>query len=125
MKDQFFGVMIARGDLAVEIGIERLSEIQDEILWICEAAQAPAIWATQVLESLNKSGFATRSEGTDAARSVMAECVMINKGTHLIEVIESLRDILERSGGHRIKKRYLFRPLHIAQNFVNGSLKVN
>jgi len=124
MKDKTFGVMIARGDLAVEIGIERLSEIQDEILWICEAAHTPAIWATQVLESLNKSGFASRSEGTDAARSVMAECVMINKGTHLIEVIESLKDILKRSGGHRIKKRYLFRPLHIAQRFLASKFKV-
>jgi pyruvate kinase len=116
--------MIARGDLAVEIGIERLSEIQDEILWICEAAHTPAIWATQVLESLNKSGFASRSEGTDAARSVMAECVMINKGAHLIEVLESLKDILKRSGGHRIKKRYLFRPLHIAQRFLSSTFKL-
>ena len=37
MKDDVFGVMIARGDLAVEIGIERMSEIQEEILWISEA----------------------------------------------------------------------------------------
>ncbi|MBK9334453.1 MAG: pyruvate kinase, partial [Ignavibacteria bacterium] len=66
MKDKYFGVMIARGDLAVEIGFERMSEIQEEILWICEAAHIPVIWATQVLDSLNKSGIATRSEVTDA-----------------------------------------------------------
>jgi pyruvate kinase len=72
------------------------------------------------LESINKSGFASRSEGTDAARSVMAECVMINKGTHLIEVLESLKNILGRSGGHRAKKRYLFRPLAIAHRFLNN-----
>lgn len=120
MKYPHVGVMIARGDLAVEIGIERLSEIQDEILWICDAAHVPTIWATQVLESLNKSGFASRSEGTDAARSVMAECVMINKGTHLIEVLEALKNILGRSGGHRAKKRYLFRPLAIAHRFLNN-----
>jgi pyruvate kinase len=124
MKDSSFGVMIARGDLAVEIGMERMSEIQDEILWICEAAHAPAIWATQVLETLNKSGLALRSEVTDAARSVMAECVMINKGTYTIEVVESLREILKRSGGHRIKKRYLFRPLNIASRFLSGSLEL-
>jgi pyruvate kinase len=41
MTAETFGVMIARGDLAVEIGFERLSEIQDEILWICEAANIP------------------------------------------------------------------------------------
>lgn len=122
MKDSSFGVMIARGDLAVEIGMERMSEIQDEILWVCEAAHAPAIWATQVLETMNKSGFASRSEVTDAARSVMAECVMINKGKYMIEVVESLREILKRSGGHRIKKRYLFRPLGIASRFLASSL---
>lgn len=43
------GVMIARGDLAVECGFERLAEVQEEILWICEAAHIPVIWATQVL----------------------------------------------------------------------------
>ena len=52
-----FGIMVARGDLAVEIGYERLSEIQEELLWICEAAHVPVIWATQVLESLIKTGI--------------------------------------------------------------------
>ncbi|MBL0334512.1 MAG: pyruvate kinase [Chitinophagaceae bacterium] len=118
MKDQYFGLMIARGDLAVEIGFERMGEIQEEILWISEAAHVPVIWATQVLESLNKSGVATRSEITDASHAAMAECVMINKGDHTIEVIETLRDILKRTGGHHIKKRFTFRPLSIAENFM-------
>jgi pyruvate kinase len=118
MREALFAVMIARGDLAIEIGFERLSEIQEEILWICEAGHVPVIWATQVLESLNKSGLATRSEVTDAAHAVMAECVMINKGQHTIEVIEALKDILFRSGRHHAKKRYTFRALSIAGNFI-------
>jgi pyruvate kinase len=122
MREALFGVMIARGDLAVEIGFERMSEIQEEILWICEAAHVPAIWATQVLENLNKSGIATRSEVTDAAHAIMAECVLINKGSHTIEVIEALKDILYRSGAHHAKKRYTFRPLSIASSFI-GSVK--
>lgn len=117
MAESIFGVMIARGDLAVEIGFERLSEIQEEILWLCEAAHVPVIWATQVLETLNKSGIATRSEATDAARAVQAECVMLNKGKHLLVVLSTLRDILRRSGGHHAKKRYIFRPLKIAERF--------
>ena len=108
MQRPTFGVMIARGDLAVEIGFERMSEIQEEILWICESAHVPVIWATQVLDTLNKSGIATRSEVTDAAHAAMAECVMVNKGEHIIQVIETLRDILHRSGGHHVKKRYTF-----------------
>ena len=118
MAEPVFGVMIARGDLAVEIGFERLSEIQEEILWICEAAHVPVIWATQVLDSLNKSGIATRSEVTDAARAAHAECVMLNKGKHLLAVLATLRDILHRSGGHHLKKRYVFRPLNIAEQFL-------
>lgn len=57
---QPFGVMIARGDLAVAIGFERLAEMQEEILWLCEAAHVPVIWATQVLEEMVKSGLPTR-----------------------------------------------------------------
>lgn len=118
MREEVVGVMIARGDLAVEIGFERMSEIQEEIMWICEAAHVPVIWATQVLENLNKSGVATRSEITDAAHAAQADCVMINKGQHIIRVMETLRDIFVRIGGHHIKKRYTFRPLAIAVRFL-------
>ena len=120
MQEPVFGVMIARGDLAVEIGFERLSEIQEEILWLCEAAHVPVIWATQVLETLNKSGIATRSEVTDAVRAGQAECVMLNKGKYLLTVLATLQDILHRSGGHHIKKRYIFRPLKIAERFLGN-----
>lgn len=120
MKDDVFGVMIARGDLAVEVGFERMSEIQDEILWFCEAAHAPVIWATQVLETLHKTGIATRSEVTDAAHAVMAECVMINKGDYTLEVLHTLRDILFRNLGHHNKKTYNMRPLRIAKLFFEA-----
>ncbi|HNP23940.1 MAG TPA: pyruvate kinase [Panacibacter sp.] len=120
MQESVFAVMIARGDLAVEIGFERMSEIQEEILWISEAAHVPVIWATQVLETLNKSGIATRSEVTDAAYAGRSECVMINKGDYIINVIRSLVDILQRSGMHHAKKRYTFRPMNIASNFFDS-----
>lgn len=116
-KDEVFGVMIARGDLAVEIGFERLVEVQDEILWLCEAAHVPVIWATQVLENLHKSGVATRAEVTDAGHAARAECIMINKGEHTLEVLKTLRDISRRSAALRIKNRLLFRPLNIAREF--------
>ena len=119
MHDPVFGVMIARGDLAVEMGFEKMGQIQEEILWLCEAAHVPVVWATQVLETLNKSGIATRSEITDASHAAMAECVMINKGDHTIEVIETLQDILQLTGRHHIKRRFSFRPLIIAKTFLN------
>jgi len=121
MKHNLMGIMIARGDLAVEIGFERLSEIQDEILWICEAAHTPVIWATQVLESMNKHGLATRSEITDAAHAAQADCVMVNKGGYTIEVLKTLQNILSRSRKNNFKNRRLFRKLSIAQKFIlNG-----
>lgn len=119
MKEEFFGVMIARGDLAIEIGFEKLSEIQEEILWICEAAHVPVVWATQVLENLNKKGLATRSEITDVSHASGADCVMINKGTNILKVIETLKNIFGRMGSHHHKKRFVFRPLSIAVNFFN------
>jgi pyruvate kinase len=117
MEWPHFGVMIARGDLAVEIGFERMSEVQEEILWLCEAAHAPVIWATQVLENLNKTGLATRAEITDAAQSIQADCVMVNKGDYIEDVVVSLKNILTRSASHHSKKSYSLRPLQIAARF--------
>ena len=109
MRSPVSGVMIARGDLAVEIGWQRLAEVQEEILWMCEAAHMPVVWATQVLESLAKTGVPSRAEITDAAMSVRAECVMLNKGPYILEAMRVLSDILRRMQDHQIKKRPLMR----------------
>ena len=97
-------VMIARGDLAVEIGFERLSEMQEEILWLCEAAQVPVVWATQVLDGLLRDGQASRAETTDAAMGQRAECVMLNKGEYLAEAVAFLRSVMARMDRHQDKK---------------------
>lgn len=109
---QPFGVMIARGDLAVEIGYQRLAEIQEEILWLCEAARVPVIWATQVLENLVKEGAPSRGEMTDAAMAERAECVMLNKGPFIAEAITILDDVLTRMEAHQLKKTPQLRALH-------------
>ena len=105
------GIMIARGDLAVECGYERLAEVQEEILWAAEAAHMPVIWATQVLETLAKTGLPSRAEITDAAMGERAECVMLNKGPHILEAMRTLDDILRRMQAHQTKKRSLLRAL--------------
>lgn len=106
-----FGVMIARGDLAAEIGFERVAEMQEEILWICEAAGVPAIWATQVLEDLVKDGLPSRGEMTDAAMAARAECVMLNKGPAVGEAVSLLDRLLARMDGHIFKKTPTLRAL--------------
>ncbi len=111
MAGKAAGIMIARGDLAVECGYERLAEVQEEILWAAEAAHIPVIWATQVLETLAKTGLPSRAEITDAAMGERAECVMLNKGPHITEAMRTLNDILRRMQAHQSKKRPLLRAL--------------
>jgi len=108
------GVMVARGDLAVEMGFERLAEVQEEILWLCEAAHVPVVWATQVLETLAQTGRPSRAEVTDAAMSGRAECVMLNKGPHVVEAVRFLDDVLRRMQRHQKKKRAMLRKLSIS-----------
>ena len=104
-------MMIARGDLALELGFPRLAEMQEELLWMCEAASVPVIWATGVLEGLVKEGLPSRGEMTDAAMGARAECVMLNKGDYQLEGVKVLADVLERMGGHLHKKEPLMRAL--------------
>ncbi|OGU19954.1 MAG: pyruvate kinase [Hydrogenophilales bacterium RIFOXYD1_FULL_62_11] len=114
MRAPSCGVMIARGDLAVECGFERLAEVQEEILWLCEAAHVPVIWATQVLETLAREGRPSRAEITDAAMGRRAECVMLNKGPYIVSAVRVLDDILLRMQAHQAKKRSMLRELHLA-----------
>ncbi|MEB3319298.1 MAG: pyruvate kinase [Cyanobacteriota bacterium] len=88
------GVMIARGDLAIECGWEALAEIQEEILHLCAAAHVPCIWATQVLDSMVRHGTPTRAEITDAAMGARADALMLNKGPNLTATVQTLHTIL-------------------------------
>jgi pyruvate kinase len=112
MRRRRIGVMIARGDLAVECGYERMAEVQEEILWLCEAAHLPVIWATQVLEQLAKRGVPSRAEISDAAMGERAECVMLNKGPYVNDAVAALDNILRRMTSHHYKKNALLRTLH-------------
>jgi pyruvate kinase len=106
--------MVARGDLAVEIGFERLAEVQEEILWLCEAAHVPVIWATEVLATLARDGMPSRAEVTDAAMSGRAECVMLNKGPYVVGTVRFLCDVLARMRGHQDKKSSMLRALAVS-----------
>lgn len=115
MKYDPVGLMIARGDLAVELSFERLAEMQEELLWFGEACHLPVIWATQVLDSVAHSGLPTRAEVTDAAMSMRAECVMLNKGEHVAAATKMLADIIRKMEAHQYKKQSLYRRLAVAR----------
>lgn len=112
------GMMIARGDLAVEVGFMRIAEVQEQILWLAEAAHMPVIWATEILDNLVKKGKLTRAEISDAVKSVRAECAMLNKGPFITEGLRMLRDIDVRMSAHENKKMKTLRSLHVAFKFV-------
>jgi pyruvate kinase len=116
MRTRSCGVMIARGDLAIEAGFERMAEVQEEMLWIAEAGHVPAIWATEVLNNLAKEGTPSRAEVTDAAMSERAEAVMLNKGPYIIEAIRTLDDILGLMQEHQFKKRSLYPALRVGES---------
>lgn len=115
MQNYPVGVMIARGDLAIETGWKNIATIQEEILRICEAAHIPDIWATQVLENLAKKGTPSRAEITDAAASQRAECVMLNKGLHIKKAIRLLDRILRQMQGYQNKKENILSRLEHAE----------
>jgi pyruvate kinase len=108
---QPMAVMIARGDLAVEVGARRLSELQEEILWLCEAGHVPVVWATQVLDTFVRKGTRHRAEITDAAMAERAECVMLNKGAYVADAVSLLDDVLAAMEGHQFKKTSRLRAL--------------
>ena len=111
-----FGVMIARGDLAVETGYMRLAELQQQILWICEAADVPVVWATQVLDHMVSTGIPSRAEVTDAAEgAARAECVMLNRGDYIKESVSFLAEHLARMEANVYKKTPRLRALGIAK----------
>lgn len=98
MKIYPIGVMIARGDLAVEMGWEKIGRIQEEILSTCKAAHVTSIWATQVLENLAKKGIPSRAEITDTVMAQRADCIMLNKGPYILKAIKLLDTILKNLG---------------------------
>jgi pyruvate kinase len=125
MRHHPIGVMIARGDLAIECGWKELAQTQEEILWISEAAHIPIVWATQVLETMAKKGRPSRAEITDAASAEQAECVMLNKGPHIFEVIKILDEILISMQDYHEKKAPMLPPLKMLKPSISEEEKTN
>jgi pyruvate kinase len=107
MRHAPLGVMIARGDLALEVGWENLASVQEELLRLGEAAHIPIIWATQVLETLAKKGRPSRAEISDVALAERAEAVMLNKGAHILDTIQMLERIVQSMQRYQEKKTAL------------------
>ncbi len=117
MENYPVGVMIARGDLAIEAGWKDFAIIQEEILQLCEAAHLPDIWATQVLENLAKKGTPTRAEITDAAMAQRADCIMLNKGPYIEKAVRMLDKLIRKMQIIQNKKVTILPKLEFSESF--------
>ncbi len=94
------GIMIARGDMALNIDYSKVPLMQDRIIRVCRSAKKPVIVATQMLESMLNNRTPTRAEMTDVANAVKSgvDCVMLSGetaiGNHPVEAVTALSNIL-------------------------------
>ena len=117
-----YGIMIARGDLGIEVPLESIPGIQREIINKCIAAKTPVIVATQMLHTMIKNPRPTRAEVTDIANAIYyrTDALMLSgetaNGKYPIEAVRTMSAIAEQAEKDRQEERTFDSP-HDAEHF--------
>jgi pyruvate kinase len=114
--DQSYGIMVARGDLGIEVEAEKVPLIQDELIRMARERSMPAIVATQMMESMITAHRPTRAEVVDvfnAARS-STDAVMLSAetaiGKHPVKTVIEMDKVLRQIEAHRLAHGRFFKP---------------
>jgi pyruvate kinase len=109
------GIMVARGDLGVEIPIARMAMVQKELMTKANAHGKPVITATQMLESMTEHRRPTRAEATDVANAILdgTDGVMLSAesavGRYPLEAVSMLADIAAETESQRDQRQVFHR----------------
>ncbi len=125
------GIMIARGDLAVEVPMERLPHIQKDIIKKCIQRARPVIVATQMMDSMIKNPSPTRAEITDVANAVLdgTDAVMLSGetsiGQHPVKVVQAMNKIIDQAEQHFSFKGRRPKPPAKSRTFISDAVCFN